>query len=93
MVTWQAGMLSVSYSYGSSLIFPSPVAMASVSVVSHLEFPELRELCVPASVKLTSGCFCKTGLGAVGCGAEAHIAAWLIAGGGTSPADTGFRIV
>lgn len=42
---------------GSSLVFPSPVAMASVSVVSHLEFPELRGLCMPASVKLTSGCF------------------------------------
>lgn len=40
---------------GTSRIFLSPVAMASVSIVSHLEFPGLRELCMPAFVKLTSG--------------------------------------
>lgn len=35
---------------GTSCIFLSPVTMASVSIVSHLEFPGLRELCMPAFV-------------------------------------------
>lgn len=47
------GMLFVSYSYGDvTHLLPWPV-----SIVSHLEFLELRAM--PASVTLTSGCFFK----------------------------------
>lgn len=48
----------------------------SVSIVSHLEFPELRGLSMPASVTLTSGFFFfffKPELSAVGCRAKATL--------------------
>lgn len=79
---------------GTSLVLLAPVDRSPVFVVSHLEFPVLGALCMPASVKLTSGCFVNW---TWCCWLQSkcpHCSwSWFSAGGGSSWAGTGLKIV